>query len=242
LADAALMLQAIAHLLGQAVKASVAGDEVRLTATSSGAAWRLEIRNVNRGIVSEEMRACLEAPRTVAFHETLRSGIDTMALLIGRDVVERHGGRLEAVPGGAFSLTLPANAQPSGRAVVLVADRDPAMRDVIRAMLDARPYDVHAHADASALLAEALHAPPALVIVEHEQAAGVLEALRAEPNTADVPILLLGHVLAQPSAPDAIMGVGRLAKPFRKAALLAAVGQALGAPSAHQAVLSSNPC
>jgi len=118
---------------------------------------------------------------------------------------------------------------------ILVADDQPIMRLVVRAMLGANPaYQVHEAVNGAEALALAREHRPDLVLLDIEMPGmsgpEVCMVLKGSPETRDIPILLmsgreLGDVQAYALTASAD---GFFRKPFLAEALLARLKEMLG--------------
>lgn len=86
--------------------------------------------------------------------------------------------------------------EPSARPVlVLVADDDPVVREVLQAALESRGYSVVAVGDGNSALEAARRYTPSLALLDWLMPGmyglDVCATLRAEPATAQIPIVLL---------------------------------------------------
>ncbi|SNS55648.1 anti-anti-sigma factor [Geodermatophilus pulveris] len=127
---------------------------------------------------------------------------------------------------------------PTGR--VLVADDNADMRGYLRRLLDPH-YDVRAVADGRQALDAALADPPDLVVSDVMMPGldgmGLLAALRAEPRTARVPVVLLSARAGEEAAVEGLAAGADdyLVKPFSAQELLARVGAHLQLGRARRA-------
>lgn len=119
-ADAAKLRSVIDNLLGNAIKFTPAGGEIRVQARQSGNSAAVDVVDSGPGVPAEEREAIFEAfyrGRAGAFGRAEGTGL---GLAIAREFVEAHGGRIEAVVGargGHFRLTLPLRpAEPLAEA------------------------------------------------------------------------------------------------------------------------------
>ena len=124
--------------------------------------------------------------------------------------------------------TTPHGAAAGPRPRVLLADDNADMRDYVRRLLEST-YEVHAVADGDAALAAALAAPPDLVLSDVMMPGldgfELLQALRKEPKTAAIPVILLSARAGEESRVEG-MEAGAddyLTKPFSARELLARV-------------------
>jgi two-component system sensor histidine kinase GlrK len=119
-ADAAKLRSVVDNLIGNAIKFTPAGGEVRVRARLSGATATIDVLDNGPGVPPEEREAIFEAffrGRAGAFGRAEGTGL---GLAIAREFTEAHGGRVEVVPGGRgghFRVTLPLRpAQPLAEA------------------------------------------------------------------------------------------------------------------------------
>ena len=118
---------------------------------------------------------------------------------------------------------------------ILVADDQPIMRVMVRAMLASNvAYEVREAEDGADALALARQYHPDLVLldVEMPRMSGpeVCAALKAAPDTRDIPILMMSGRAAGDVEGYALMADsdGFFRKPFRGSALLARMKELLG--------------
>jgi signal transduction histidine kinase len=146
---------------------------------------------------------------------------DGAVLAMARQVASAHGGTLAVEGGGGapalvrLSVPLAGDAArpappepPAGRAparILVVAD-DPDLRGYLASLVDTR-WTAEASADASAALAAARERAPGLVLVDGDAAGidapGLARALRADPRTKRIPILMVSASAAQEGEDDA---------------------------------------
>jgi two-component system sensor histidine kinase GlrK len=119
-ADAAKLRSVVDNLIGNAIKFTPAGGEVRVRARLNGATATIDVLDSGPGVPPEEREAIFEAffrGRAGAFGRAEGTGL---GLAIAREFTEAHGGRIEVVPGGRgghFRVTLPLRpAQPMAEA------------------------------------------------------------------------------------------------------------------------------
>src|SRR5690349_12997 len=88
-----------------------------------------------------------------------------------------------------------STAPPRRRTRILCADDDPMIRRVVTITLEADGFDVCTVADGDAAYEEALRLHPDVVVLDimmpGRDGYDVLRALRDNPATADVPVVLL---------------------------------------------------
>jgi two-component system sensor histidine kinase GlrK len=108
--DAVKLRSVIDNLIGNAIKFTPAGGEVRVLARQHGGSATIDVVDSGPGVPAEEREAIFEAffrGRAGAFGRAEGTGL---GLAIAREFTEAHGGRIEVVAGkhGAhFRVTLP---------------------------------------------------------------------------------------------------------------------------------------
>ncbi len=113
--------------------------------------------------------------------------------------------------------------------VVLIADDDPDVARAVEINLSLEGYEVHLAADGDEALDQAFKIKPDLVVLDvvmpGKDGLEVCQALRADPRTANVPVVLL---TAKSQAADKVAGFGAgaddyVVKPFEPQELVARV-------------------
>ncbi|HEX7240147.1 MAG TPA: ATP-binding protein [Longimicrobiaceae bacterium] len=133
------------------------------------------------------------------------------------------------VPDGIAPGAAPAAAVPRERATVLLADDNADMRGYLKRLLGQR-WNVVAVPDGAAALATALQRRPDLVLSDVMMPGldgfELLQALRADPRTREVPVLLLSARAGEESRIEGMQAGADdyLVKPFSARELLAKVG------------------
>jgi CheY-like chemotaxis protein len=117
---------------------------------------------------------------------------------------------------------------------VLIAEDHPTMRDAVRMVLESEGYEVRGVGDGAAALAAIDEVRPDVLVLDLHMpvidGVGVLDALRADPATADLPVIVItadgeeGRLAARSLGAD-----DYVTKPFDPASLLASVARALAA-------------
>ncbi len=145
------------------------------------------------------------------------------------------GGSAAARAGGSAAARGDASAAavPEPLASVLIADDNADMRDYLQRLLQSR-YQVTAVADGAAALAAAREAPPDLIISDvmmpEIDGLALVHALRTDPRTSGVPVLLLSARAGQEAAVEGLEAGADdyLIKPFAAQELLARVRATIG--------------
>jgi CheY-like chemotaxis protein/nitrogen-specific signal transduction histidine kinase len=262
-ADRVRLRQILMNLLGNAVKFTPPGGVVGLTATALEGVACVAVSDTGVGIPLEEQEGIF-----TDFHQVgmtprgLREGTG-LGLAIVRRLVEQHGGRIwvESEPGrgSRFTFLIPTRrrqsaatpekdgaAQPRPRRlqpVVLVADADPAARELLGSYLRAEGYDVETAGGGAEAVSRARALRPDLVTLEVLSAAGeddgwqALRDLRAAPETAAIPSVVVS-VVDEKRNGFALGAAEYLVKPADRAKLMQVVRRLAPLPRrAAEAVL-----
>jgi CheY-like chemotaxis protein/anti-sigma regulatory factor (Ser/Thr protein kinase) len=244
-ADPDRILQTLTNLISNAIKFSPAGTAVRVSCERRGEEVCFAVRDEGRGIPSDKLETIFERFQQVDASDSREKGGTGLGLAICRTIVERHGGRIwadsELGAGSTFSFVLPHRA-PRERAgapvtagdgpLVLVCDDDPAVVEVVSAVLSQRGYRVtHAHSGEEAL-ERALADGPDVILLDllmpgmsgWETAA----ALREQAGTTTTPIVMLS-VLSEAESENPGADVSDwISKPLDEDALFEALERAIG--------------
>jgi two-component system alkaline phosphatase synthesis response regulator PhoP len=122
---------------------------------------------------------------------------------------------------------------------ILVVEDDPNVRGLLQTLLTAEGYEVVTASDGLAGLGKLADAKPALMLLDLMMpdlgGARVLERLKADPATADVPVVVLtGKIEAVPELRDALGRDNVFIKPFGVNELLTRVAEITGGPQEDQ--------
>jgi PAS domain S-box-containing protein len=120
------ILQTLGNLIGNAIKFSPQGSEVRLRARRlHGAEALLSIEDRGRGIPSEKLEAIFERFQQVDASDSRAMGGTGLGLAICRNIVRQHGGRIWAESvvgqGSVFHFTLPTTPSRAGLSPAVLA-------------------------------------------------------------------------------------------------------------------------
>ncbi|MET0402158.1 MAG: ATP-binding protein, partial [Cystobacter sp.] len=139
----------------------------------------------------------------------------------------------QATESGGMPLSSARSGREAARELLVLADDNADMRDYVRRLLSDAGYPVHATADGLEALAAVRSLSPALVLSDvmmpRLDGFGLLKALRADPATADLPIILLSARAGEESSVEGLEAGADdyLVKPFSARELLARVEGAL---------------
>jgi two-component system phosphate regulon sensor histidine kinase PhoR len=116
-ADPQAMEDVLSNLVDNAIKYNEAGGKITVKASRHDGAVRIEVRDTGIGIPEAELPRVFERFYRVDKSRSRESGGSGLGLSIVKHLVERHGGRVEALrlapKGTAFVVTLPASAPAS---------------------------------------------------------------------------------------------------------------------------------
>jgi len=108
LLDEEQLRQALVNLLMNAVQATATGGRITLASRHQDGALEIEVRDTGRGITPDDLEHIFKP-----FFTTRHSGTG-LGLSISREIVERHGGRIEVHSavgrGSSFTIVLPVQA------------------------------------------------------------------------------------------------------------------------------------
>ena len=113
--DRERIMQLLSNLVGNGLKFTPRGGEVRVTLTDAPEGAQLEVRDSGPGILAGELPHVFERFfRGTNVGEARASG-SGLGLAIARSIVEMHGGRIEVASavgeGSSFTVHLPRGAQ-----------------------------------------------------------------------------------------------------------------------------------
>jgi signal transduction histidine kinase len=115
LLDEEQLRQALVNLVMNAVQATPAGGRITVSTRVHGGVLEIEVKDTGRGITPDDLQQIFKP-----FYTTRHSGTG-LGLSISREIVERHGGRIEVESklgrGSSFTVVLPA--QPAAAAAAL---------------------------------------------------------------------------------------------------------------------------
>lgn len=244
LADRDRVSQALTNLISNAVKFSPAGGTVLVAVGPSDSKDLVQftVTDQGSGIPPERLEAVFDRFTQADASDTRAKGGTGLGLPICRGIVEQHGGRIWATSepgqGSTFAFTLPAapapgeemDAGPLPIGAVLVCDDDPDVVEVLGAMLESHGYStLRAHSGPEALTLAADQAP-SLVLMDLRMPGmtgwETIAALRADPATAEIPIIILSALAPDDMAVPAASSW--LTKPVDQQALMASLRRALG--------------
>ena len=242
-ADPSRLQQILVNLVGNAVKFSTPGGEVRVLAGRQRDQLWVAVEDDGVGIAKEELQRIWDPFYQVEAPMRRRHGGSGLGLAIVRRLVELHGGVVRAESegegrGSRFTFTLPVASVPAATATrgpepplpieavlagreVLIVEDERATQELMRAVVEdllggrARICDSGEHC-----LALARERTPALVLLDLMLPGlsgwEVARRLRQDPRTTAVPIIAVS-ALSRPQERESALHAGcdaYVAKPF----------------------------
>jgi CheY-like chemotaxis protein len=251
-ADADRIVQTLTNLLSNAVKFSPIGGVVTLSAARVGGDILFRVADEGRGIPPDQLESIFQRFQQVDASDSRQKGGTGLGLAICRSLVEQHGGRIwaESAPGqgATFSFTLsaldtlPAEDPNADGPLVLVCDDDPSLLEVGRVLLSTHGYRVITARSGAEGVARAKAERPAVIVLDLFMPTmdgwHTVEALKASPETADIPVLVLSVLDPDDGAGLADRVEKWLTKPIEDGhALIGAVEQLVGNDDPSRRVL-----
>lgn len=204
--DRERLLEAVGHLLENALLYNTKGGRVRVEVRAEGGVAALEVADTGPGIPPEDLPHIFD--RFYRGQGALRAGGSGLGLAIVRQVAQLHGGTATVVSvpgeGATFRLTLPlfAGAVASGGApaepregAILVVEDDADCREVLVQVLETEGLTVVSAADGEAALAALEASRPALVLLDLRLGGSdgrqVLQHIRHDPRLKETPVFVV---------------------------------------------------
>ncbi len=235
--DADRLIQVVTNLLSNALKFSPSGGVVHVTVDSATRIARLSVVDHGPGI-PEAFRARIFSKFAQADgSDTRAKGGTGLGLAIAREIAERHGGRLwfESAEGhgATFHLDLPladaaqASVDVDGPRLLIVED-DVDAAGILREMLEHDGFAADVVGSGHEALSAARTGVYSALLVDlqlpDQDGIGLIRALRASPETRDLPVVVVSADAARGRARGGSLEVvDWMEKPFDQNRLRAAV-------------------
>jgi CheY-like chemotaxis protein/two-component sensor histidine kinase len=245
--DALRLKQVVLNLLTNAVKFTGEEGSIQVRARRVGPQFHVFVSDTGIGVPEQDRDRIFESFQQGGRGASREEGTG-LGLTLSRRIVELLGGRLwldsEVGVGSTFTFSLPAQLEPSGggqpsrpAADVVVIEDDRASLDLFTAYLSGADVRITAARDAASGLGAVRQERPAAVILDIRlpdmDGWGVLEALKADPATRSIPVVVVSMV-DEPARGADLGAAAYLVKPVSRRDLLdalVAVGAVAGAPS-----------
>src|SRR6267154_2905688 len=246
-ADPTRFKQVLMNLIGNAIKFTPEGGEIRLTASQVDQAVRLEVRDSGPGIPVKEQQRIFEAFYRLGETDKKTEGTG-LGLAITRRLVELHGGSLglESQPGSgsSFYFTVPCaevvatrkvpvsrkEMQTADFARILVIEDDRAAALLLQSYLTSAGYDVVLCDQPGGALEMAAELQPNAVtmdiIMKPINGWELLSTFKTDSRTAGIPVVLV-TIIDQPATGASLGADEYMVKPVKKATLLGAIERCL---------------
>ena len=238
------LIQTLTNLVGNAIKFSPRDTTVTLSAVTAGDICTFRVADQGRGLPAAKLEMIFERFQQVDASDSRDKGGSGLGLAICRSIVNAHGGRIWAennpAGGAVFQFTIPsviAQAAPDvetkPRTLLVCQESDSAMPSIVK-MLQGQGFNV-LRCFESEITARVAETQPDAIVLDLASNGGhgwqVVEALKSETETRDVPI-----VVATLQSPDswenyAASVASWVRRPFGAEDLLDAVTEACRAPS-----------
>jgi signal transduction histidine kinase/CheY-like chemotaxis protein len=228
--------QILVNLCGNALKFTLAGEVEIIGGGGADGQLILAVRDTGPGIAHEQQELIFEDFRQVEG----TAGGTGLGLAISRRLARLMGGDVtvasEPGRGSTFTVALPVDCRtavtpepaareiPRGATVLLTVDDDPSVAPLLEKMLAGRGFRVVSATSPGTAVSEARRLRPSVitldVLMPERDGRDILRELRADPETRDIPIIVLSVVDHSDVPPGAD---AHLSKPLRKDRLLRAL-------------------
>jgi signal transduction histidine kinase/ActR/RegA family two-component response regulator len=245
--DELRLKQVVLNLMTNAVKFTGDGGSVAVRAERRGAEIDITVTDSGIGVPESDRERIFESFQQGGRGSSREEGTG-LGLTLSRRIVELLGGRMwlesEVGVGSTFGFSLPERdradagrhagpeALPSVGHVVVIEDDRPS-QELLSAYLSGAASQVTVARDGPSGLAAVRRAHPAVVLLDIRLPGidgwSVLEAIKAEPETRDIPVIVVS-IVDERARGAALGAAAYLVKPVRRDDLLAAL--ATVAPSA----------
>lgn len=205
LGDPDRLMQVMANLLSNAAKFSPRGGEVRVDLTRRRDGFRVAVRDHGPGIPPAFRHRVFERFAQADSSDRRQTGGTGLGLSISKAIIERHGGAIgfdTSEAGSTFWFELPdASGLPAGAArhepsaPVLICEDDPDTAVALRFLLTAAGFQVdtaHTADQVQRLLKQRRYLAMTLdLTLPDRDGVSLIRAIRADPATADLPIVVV---------------------------------------------------
>jgi PAS domain S-box-containing protein len=243
-ADRVRFKQILYNLLSNAVKFTPKDGQISLECYEAGSDVCLSVTDTGIGIRPEDQKVIFEEFRQVESNSKAAQQGTGLGLAITRRLVEQQGGKIsvqsEFGKGSRFTFTLPVGTKAAivsphpkprpaatslGKPLILVVDDELSARELISSYLDPEYRTVVAASGIEAVQKAQELRPDAItldVLMSQGNGFETLVALRKNPETANIPIIIVS-IVDQKQVGFALGAADYLVKPIRKPLLLEAI-------------------
>jgi len=236
--DRRRLIQVITNLLSNAIKFTPADGRVGVFVCRRGAEFELRVTDTGRGIPADVLPLLFQRYTRAPEGRSPVAGTG-LGLMIVREIVEAHRGRVEAQSqpgaGATFTVRLPVNAAgwASTHGKVLVVDDHEDVRDSLLFVLEKAGYTVDTAVNGRDALNKLSEGPtPRLVVLDVSMPVmsgpELVEAMKRDDRLSRVPVCIMsGNLAALGFAPP---GALVLQKPIQVDRLLDYLGKLAAGP------------
>ena len=242
--DPRLLEQMLRNLISNALKYTTMG-KVLVGCRRHGSALTIEVLDTGVGIAKDELKAIFAEYHQI--DNVARERSPGLGLGLGLAIVQRlgdllghpiqvrsrtgHGSRfwVEVPTAAATAAAAPTVPTPAaGRALILLVEDDPEIRDLLNMALQAAGHDTMIAGDVAAALAEQGAIRPDLVLTDYNLPGGAngldLAARIRAAGLAATPVVVLTGDISDATVRDiARAGCAQLSKPVKTAEILATI-------------------
>jgi PAS domain S-box-containing protein len=245
LGDADRLNQTLTNLLGNAIKFSPRDTTVTMGLHAAGGKCTFRIADQGRGVPASKLEMIFARFQQVDASDSRDKGGSGLGLAICRSIVDAHGGRIWAErnepAGTVFQFTIPSapvavavpDAGPMRRTLVVCQESGSAMPGIVT-MMEGQGFHVLRCVEAD-VVARVAELQPDAVVLDLASKGGrgwrIVEALKSEPDTRNVPIVVATLQLPESREHYAAAIASWVREPFGCEDLLDAVSEACRAPS-----------
>jgi PAS domain S-box-containing protein len=243
LGDADRLIQTLTNLIGNAIKFSPRDTTVTVSACAAGDKCTFRVADEGRGLPADKLEMIFERFQQLDASDSRDKGGSGLGLAICRSIVTAHGGRIWAEKnepaGSVFQFTIPLaiaqapGAEAKARTLLVCQESDSAMPGIVR-MLEGEGFEV-LRCFESEITARVAETQPDAVVLNLASNGGhgwqVVEALKSDPETRDVPIVVATMQSPESWEHYATAVASWVRKPFGCRDLLDAVTAACSGPS-----------
>lgn len=200
------LVQVGANLISNAAKFSKTGDCVTVSVLRKGRLARMSVCDQGPGIPDEFRSRIFTKFAQADSSDTRQKGGTGLGLVIAKELVDRHGGRLwfesETDHGARFHVDLPlsdlAKSSPADASArrLLVCEDDADIAELLRRTLEPDGFAIDvvvsiAEATAALSVQNSYRALLLDLVLPDGDGLGLIQALRARPATRDLPIVVV---------------------------------------------------
>ena len=258
--------QIIINLLSNALKFTDEG-EVKLSAGVDDSDLKIAVSDTGIGMPPHALKYIFDEFRQVDGSSTRKHGGTGLGLSITKKLTQLLGGTIEVSSvegeGSTFTITLPMGrreeiaqeeagfdqevpspAQVKGKKVLLAIDDDPNVLILLRENLEEEGYYVVGALSGEEGIRKAKEMKPFAITLDilmpHKDGWEVLNDLKADPATRDIPIIVLS-IIDDRQLGFSLGASDYLVKPIEKDTILAALERSTGAPTNRVLVVDDEP-